>query len=246
MPAFSKCASTPRSRSVSATRRARFSSIGSTYLRHQRCPSTLASMPRRAAWSVIAGPAAGASGGQAGHGSGGSDFDLATGRLRPPVTASLARSPGLACGHPRAGRLGSSLPRVPGGLRGPAAARRGRESPPRAAVMAAPDEQAVSAAPYQEVFVRRTVPAIAALSALALLAAACGSSTSGPSGSSSSSASSSAAAASFKGCMVTDTGGIDDRSFNESAWQAMQQVQSANPGKIAVKYLQSTSQSDYV
>ena len=112
--------------------------------------------------------------------------------------------------------------------------------------MAAPDEQAVSAAPYQEVFVRRTVPAIAALSALALLAAACGSNTSGPSGSSSSSASSSAAAASFKGCMVTDTGGIDDRSFNESAWQAMQQVQSANPGKIAVKYLQSTSQSDYV
>jgi len=112
--------------------------------------------------------------------------------------------------------------------------------------MAAPDEQAVSAAPYQEVFVRRTVPAIAALSALALLAAACGSSTSGPSGSSSSSAPSSAAAASFKGCMVTDTGGIDDRSFNASAWQAMQETQSANPGKIAVKYLQSTSQSDYV
>jgi basic membrane protein A and related proteins len=106
--------------------------------------------------------------------------------------------------------------------------------------------QAVSTAPDQEVFVRRTVPAIAAFGALALLAAACGSSTSGPSGSSSSSASSSAAAASFKGCMVTDTGGIDDRSFNESAWQAMQQLQSANPGKIAVNYLQSTSQSDYV
>jgi basic membrane protein A and related proteins len=95
--------------------------------------------------------------------------------------------------------------------------------------------------------VRRTVPAIAAFGVLALLAAACGSSTNGPSGSSSSaSSSSSAAAASFKGCMVTDTGGIDDRSFNASAWQAMQEVQSANSGKIAVKYLQSTSQSDYV
>ena len=91
---------------------------------------------------------------------------------------------------------------------------------------------------------RRTVPAIAAFGVLALLAAACGSSTNGPSGSSS--ASSSAKVASFKGCMVTDTGGIDDRSFNQSAWQAMQEVQSANPGKIAVKYLQSTSQSDYV
>jgi basic membrane protein A and related proteins len=106
--------------------------------------------------------------------------------------------------------------------------------------------QAVSTAPDQEVFVRRTVPAIAAFGALALLAAACGSSTSGPSGSSSSSASSSAAAASFKGCMVTDTGGIDDRSFNSSAWSGMQQAQSADPSGVGVKYLQSSSQSDYV
>jgi basic membrane protein A len=105
--------------------------------------------------------------------------------------------------------------------------------------------QAVSTAPDQEVFVRRTIPAIAAFGVLALLAAACGSSTNGPSGSSSASGSS-AATASFKGCMVTDTGGIDDRSFNASAWQAMQEVQSASSGKIAVKYLQSTSQSDYV
>ena len=93
---------------------------------------------------------------------------------------------------------------------------------------------------------RRTVPALAALGAVALLAAACGSSTSGPSGSSSGSASGSAAAASFKGCMVTDTGGIDDRSFNSSAWQGMQQAQSADSSGVSVKYLQSTSQSDYV
>ncbi len=93
---------------------------------------------------------------------------------------------------------------------------------------------------------RHTVPAMAALGALALLAAACGSSTSGPSGSSSGGSSPSAAAASFKGCMVTDTGGIDDRSFNASSWQGMQQAQSADPSNVGVKYLQSTSQSDYV
>jgi basic membrane protein A and related proteins len=111
--------------------------------------------------------------------------------------------------------------------------------------MAAPDEQAVSAAPDQEVFVRRTVPAIAAFGALALLAAACGNSTSGPSGSSSSSASSSAAAAGLKGCMVIDTGGVDDRSFNQSSWEGMQQAKSADRSGVSIRYLTSTSPSDY-
>ncbi len=45
--------------------------------------------------------------------------------------------------------------------------------------------------------------------------------------------------------MVTDTGGIDDRSFNASAWQGMQRAHSAN-SNITVKYLSSTSQGDYV
>jgi len=45
--------------------------------------------------------------------------------------------------------------------------------------------------------------------------------------------------------MVTDTGGINDRSFNASAWQGMELAHSANPN-ITVKYLQSTTQSDYV
>jgi basic membrane protein A len=44
--------------------------------------------------------------------------------------------------------------------------------------------------------------------------------------------------------MVTDTGGINDKSFNQSAWQGMQQAAAANPN-ITVKYLQSTTQSDY-
>jgi len=45
--------------------------------------------------------------------------------------------------------------------------------------------------------------------------------------------------------MVTDTGGINDKSFNQSAWQGMQEAAAANPN-ISIKYLQSTSQSDYV
>jgi basic membrane protein A and related proteins len=98
--------------------------------------------------------------------------------------------------------------------------------------------------------VRHTVPAIAALGAVALLAAACGSSTNSPSSGKSSSSSSgggsSASATAFKGCMVTDTGGIDDRSFNASSWQGMQQAQSADASAVSVKYLQSSSQSDYV
>jgi basic membrane protein A len=45
--------------------------------------------------------------------------------------------------------------------------------------------------------------------------------------------------------MVTDTGGINDKSFNQSAWEGMQEAATANPN-VTVKYLQSTSQSDYV
>jgi basic membrane protein A len=45
--------------------------------------------------------------------------------------------------------------------------------------------------------------------------------------------------------MVTDTGGIDDRSFNASAWQGMQEAAAANSG-VKVTYLQSTTQGDYV
>jgi basic membrane protein A len=45
--------------------------------------------------------------------------------------------------------------------------------------------------------------------------------------------------------MVTDTGGINDKSFNQSAWEGMQQAAAAN-ASVAVKYLPSISQSDYV
>jgi basic membrane protein A len=109
----------------------------------------------------------------------------------------------------------------------------------------------------------RHTPWVAAVAAGAasLLIAACGSSsssatssttTSAPAATSSSSApaaSSSTASAStagkFLGCMVTDTGGINDKSFNQSAWAGMQAAASAGSG-ITVKYLPSTSESDYV
>jgi len=88
--------------------------------------------------------------------------------------------------------------------------------------------------------VRVKLRAVAVLGTIALLAAACGS----PSSSSPSSNSGSSASGKFLGCMVTDTGGIDDKSFNQSSWQGMQAAAAADPN-ITVKYLQSTTQSDY-
>jgi basic membrane protein A len=97
---------------------------------------------------------------------------------------------------------------------------------------------------------------MAAAAVTTLLIAACGSSTtpaatstpttSAPAATSTSTSTSGASTTSkFLGCMVTDTGGINDRSFNASAWQGMQLAASADPN-ITVKYLQSTTQSDYV
>jgi basic membrane protein A len=84
--------------------------------------------------------------------------------------------------------------------------------------------------------VRKALQAGAALAAVALLAAGCAK----PSTSSSTTTTST-----FKGCMVTDTGGINDKSFNQSSWEGMQAAASASGGKITVKYLPSTSTSDY-
>ena len=84
---------------------------------------------------------------------------------------------------------------------------------------------------------RLKLGAVVAMCALALaVLAACGSSPAGNSTSSS---------GKFLGCMVTDTGGIDDRSFNASSWQGMQAAAAAD-SNLSVKYLQSTTQSDYI
>jgi basic membrane protein A len=88
--------------------------------------------------------------------------------------------------------------------------------------------------------------ALAVSAALAI--AGCGSSSSPASTSSTTSAPASSApattAAKFLGCMVTDTGGIDDRSFNASSWAGMQAAAAADPN-VSVKFLQSTTQNDY-
>ena len=92
---------------------------------------------------------------------------------------------------------------------------------------------------------RRSIIAVTIASASALLVAGCASASSpSPSGSGSSS-SGAATASKFLGCMVTDTGGIDDKSFNASSWQGMQQAAASDPSKITVKFLQSTSPADY-
>jgi basic membrane protein A and related proteins len=89
----------------------------------------------------------------------------------------------------------------------------------------------------------------AATAAVSLLLAACGTSSSSAPSSSASSPSgaptTAAAAGKFLACLVTDTGGINDKSFNQSSWQGMQEAQTANPN-VQIKYLQSTTQADYV
>ncbi|HEY1623051.1 MAG TPA: BMP family ABC transporter substrate-binding protein [Streptosporangiaceae bacterium] len=88
-----------------------------------------------------------------------------------------------------------------------------------------------------------------------LVVAACGSSSSSaPSssgssgaaaGSSSSSSSGATTTAKFTGCMVADTGTIDDRSFNQSAWEGMQEAASSDPS-VTVKYLPSSQSTNAV
>jgi basic membrane protein A and related proteins len=101
-----------------------------------------------------------------------------------------------------------------------------------------------------------SLAATVAAGAATLLIAACGSSSSSVTSPAASAASSSASTAStgtatgsaagkFLGCMVTDTGGINDKSFNQSAWEGMQEAATANPN-VTVKYLPSTAESDYV
>ena len=53
--------------------------------------------------------------------------------------------------------------------------------------------------------------------------------------------------AGLKVAMVTDTGGVDDKSFNQSAWEGLQAWGKKNDLKKGqgFDYFQSTSESDY-
>jgi basic membrane protein A len=89
----------------------------------------------------------------------------------------------------------------------------------------------------------RRLQMLASMAVLAVAAAACGSAPTQSSGGGGGSQQN-AQQSSFKACMVTDTGGIDDRSFNESSWNGVKQAEK----KLGIKgqYLQSKAESDYV
>jgi basic membrane protein A len=86
----------------------------------------------------------------------------------------------------------------------------------------------------------RTVAGVGIVAVLAA-AAGCGSSAAGKSNGTGGSA----AGSKFLACMVTDTGGIDDKSFNQSSWEGMQAAAATDPSKISATYLPSTTTADY-
>ena len=91
---------------------------------------------------------------------------------------------------------------------------------------------------------RTALRPVAVLTAAALLAAACSSKPTDRSGGGSGTGSGSGSAgAKTTACMVTDLGGIDDRSFNAAAWAGLQAAQ--QDGLAQVSYVQSKSESDY-
>ena len=87
---------------------------------------------------------------------------------------------------------------------------------------------------------RHAIKIVAVVATAGLLLAGCGSKPSSSSGGSSTASSS----PKFTACMVLDTGGVDDRSFNQSSWAGMQAAAKNDPG-IKVSYVSSSSQNDY-
>ena len=49
--------------------------------------------------------------------------------------------------------------------------------------------------------------------------------------------------AGVKACLITDTGGVDDRSFNQTAWEGLLRAQ--DELGVEAKFLESTSEADY-
>lgn len=95
----------------------------------------------------------------------------------------------------------------------------------------------------------RSVMKIAAVAALGSLAlSGCGSKPSaGGTASGSGTGSTTPAKASGKkisACMVLDTGGVDDRSFNQGSYDGMKAAKSKNPN-ISIRYVPSNSGADY-
>lgn len=85
------------------------------------------------------------------------------------------------------------------------------------------------------------IVAALAVGGLALSAAACGDA---PEENNGGSGSGSDTAAKYTACMVTDTGGIDDKSFNASAWAGMQEAKKEQ-SNVEPKYVASAAEADY-
>jgi basic membrane protein A and related proteins len=90
---------------------------------------------------------------------------------------------------------------------------------------------------------RHATKIAAVVGVTALLLAGCGSKPSSSSSSGSSSGSSGGKA--FKACMVLDTGGVDDRSFNQSSYAGFQDAAKKNSA-MKISYVSSNSQNDYI
>jgi basic membrane protein A len=89
----------------------------------------------------------------------------------------------------------------------------------------------------------RLVGAFAAVS-LAIWAAGCSSAPPKNNGGGGGGASPSASGKKAEACMVTDTGGIDDKSFNAAAWAGLQAAHTSN-SNVTPTYVQSTAETDY-
>jgi basic membrane protein A len=85
------------------------------------------------------------------------------------------------------------------------------------------------------------IVAILATGGLALSAVACGNAPSESGG-----GDNATAAGDFTTCMVTDIGGIDDRSFNASAWKGLQEAKAASDKLADPKNVSSKAEADYV
>jgi basic membrane protein A and related proteins len=89
--------------------------------------------------------------------------------------------------------------------------------------------------------VKTTLRLMAATAAVALIAAACGEAPEEQAGGDTTAGA--GAASDFQACMVTDEGGVDDRSFNETSWKGLQDAESSLG--IKAKYVESKNANDY-
>jgi basic membrane protein A len=89
------------------------------------------------------------------------------------------------------------------------------------------------------------VLALAAVASVALTACGSKPASTSSSGSSGSASGGAAGGQALNACMVLDTGGVDDRSFNQSSWQGMKDAQAANQN-IKISYVPSQSDQDYI